>query len=384
MRWFLRSRAVPALFVVALSACAEKPAISPSASATPPAEDVAQRDSLRRDSLARDSARIASLVRDSLVRDSLVRDSLTRDSVARAALVRAAADSAARRDSTAPSDSVRRRRYYAATDTVPWPDLGAPRADALLPRHLIVAFYGNPLSKRMGILGELPPAQMLAKLERTAAEWAEADSTRTVLPALHMIVTVAQGSAGADGKYRLRMSDSLMERVARWAEERGWLFFIDVQIGLSTVEAELPRLVPLLRRPYVHLALDPEFAMRDGSRPGRRIGTMDAREVNHAIDLLSQIVRTENLPPKVLVVHRFTTKMLTNASKIRRDPNVQVVIDMDGFGSPALKRSTWRVVVQKDPVQYTGFKLFYKNDKPMMTPAQVIALFPSPVYIQYQ
>ena len=261
---------------------------------------------------------------------------------------------------------------------------GTPRADALLPRHLIVAFYGNPLSKRMGILGELPPAQMLAKLERTAAEWAAADSTRTVLPALHMIVTVAQGSAGADGKYRLRMSDSLMERVARWAEERGWLFFIDVQIGLSTVEAELPRLVPLLRRPYVHLALDPEFAMRDGSRPGRRIGTMDAREVNHAIDLLSQIVRTENLPPKVLVLHRFTTKMLTNASKIRRDPNVQVVIDMDGFGSPALKRSTWRVVVQKDPVQYTGFKLFYKNDKPMMTPAQVIALYPSPVYIQYQ
>jgi len=378
-----RRRALPAatfLFVAAFAACAEKPAISPSASATPAAEATALRDSLHRDSLARDSVR----------RDSLVRDSLARDSVARAALAKAAADSAARRDSTrascpsCPPDSIPRRRYYAATDTVPWPDLGTPRADALLPRHLIVAFYGNPLSKRMGILGELPPAQMLAKLERTAAEWAEADSTRAVVPALHMIVTVAQASAGADGKYRLRMSDSLMERVARWAEERGWLFFVDVQIGLSTVEAELPRLVPLLRRPYVHLALDPEFAMRDGVRPGRRIGTMDAREVNHAIDLLSEIVRTGNLPPKVLVLHRFTTKMLTNASKIRRDPNVQVVIDMDGFGSPSLKRSTWRVVVQKDPVQYTGFKLFYKNDKPMMTPAQVLALYPSPVYIQYQ
>ena len=32
----------------------------------------------------------------------------------------------------------------------------------------------------------------------------------------------------------------------------------------------------------------------------------------------------------------------------------------------------------------TGFKLFYKNDKPMMTPKQVIELYPSPVYIQYQ
>ena len=225
---------------------------------------------------------------------------------------------------------------------------------------------------------------MLAKLEKTAAEWAAADSTHVVRPALHMIVTVAQAHAGADGKYRLRMSDSLMERVARWAEERGWLFFVDVQPALSSVEAELPRLIPLLKRPYVHLALDPEFAMHNGVRPGRRIGTMDAAQVNHAIDLLSNIVRTEGIPPKILVVHRFTNRMLTNASAIRRDPNVQVVIDMDGFGAPSLKRSTWRIVVQKDPVQYTGFKLFYKNDKPMMTMKQVMELYPSPVYIQYQ
>jgi len=277
-----------------------------------------------------------------------------------------------------------RRRLLGATDTVPWPDLGTPAPGALLPSHRIIAFYGNPLSKRMGVLGELPPAQMLAKLEATAAEWADADSTRTVRPALHMIVTVAQASGGADGKYRLRMTDSVMERVARWAEERGWLFFVDVQPGLSSVEAELPRLIPLLRRPYVHLALDPEFAMRNGTRPGRKIGTMDAAEVNHAVDLLSRIVREEGIPPKILVVHRFTTKMLTNASKIRRDPNVQVVIDMDGFGAPSLKRSTWRIVVQRDPVQYTGFKLFYKNDKPMMTMRQVIELYPSPVYVQYQ
>jgi hypothetical protein len=297
----------------------------------------------------------------------------------------AAPDTVAPDTTTVPAPATPpRKRYLAATDTVPWPELVTPAPGALLPSHLIIAFYGNPLSKRMGILGELPPEQMLAKLEATAAEWAEADSTRTVLPALHMIVTVAQGSAGRDGKYRLRMTDSLMERVAGWAEERGWLFFIDVQPGLSTLEAELPRLIPLLRRPYVHLALDPEFAMRDGARPGRRIGTMDAEEINHAIDLLAGIVKAEGIPPKILVVHRFTQKMLTNASRIRQDPHVQVVVDMDGFGAPSLKRSTWRIVVQRDPVQYTGFKLFYKNDKPMMTMRQVIELFPSPAYIQYQ
>jgi hypothetical protein len=100
--------------------------------------------------------------------------------------------------------------------------------------------------------------------------------------------------------------------------------------------------------------------------------------------MLADIVQRTHVPPKVLVVHRFTEGMLTNAHKIIRDPHVQVVIDMDGFGPPALKRSTWRHVIQRDPVQYTGFKLFYKNDKPMLTPEQVISLFPSPLYIQYQ
>ncbi|HEU4828981.1 MAG TPA: hypothetical protein VFT04_07285 [Gemmatimonadales bacterium] len=333
-------------------------------------------DSLRADSVRLDSIRTDSIRADSIARaDSIRADSVRTDSIARADSIRAA------RASHSARPPVRR---FAATDTVPWPDIPDPAPGALLPTHRIIAFYGNPLSRRMGILGELPPAEMLAKLEQTAAEWAEADSTKDVIPALHMIVTVAQAAPGGDGKYRLRMTDSLMHRVARWAEERGWLFFVDVQVGLSDVRSELPRLLPLLRRPYVHLALDPEFDMYDGIRPGRRIGTMDAADVNYAIGMLADIVRTEGVPPKILVIHRFTEKMLTNAGSIRKDPTVQVVIDMDGFGSPQLKRSTWRAVVQRDPVQYTGFKLFYKNDKPMMTPKQVIELFPSPVYIQYQ
>jgi hypothetical protein len=35
-------------------------------------------------------------------------------------------------------------------------------------------------------------------------------------------------------------------------------------------------------------------------------------------------------------------------------------------------------------VWYTGFKLFYKNDKPMLKPGEVLRLRPAPVYIQYQ
>lgn len=255
---------------------------------------------------------------------------------------------------------------------------------AILPANRIIAYYGTPLSTRMGILGELPPAQMLERLEATAAEWEKADSTRPVVRALHLIVTVAQASAGRDGMYRARHGDQLIAKVAQWAEENGYLMFLDLQVGLSSVEAEIPRLLPWLSKPYVHLGLDPEFAMPRGTVPGRRIGTLDARNINHAIDVLAELVEKYQLPPKVLVVHRFTERMLTNHQNIKVDPRVQVVIHADGFGAPALKKNIYELVVTRRPVQFAGLKIFYKNDKPRMTMAQVLALQPIPLYIQYQ
>ena len=263
---------------------------------------------------------------------------------------------------------------------------------SILPARRIVAFYGNPLSKRMGILGELPPDQMLAKFDKEIAAWQKADPATPVQPALHLIAVVAQGGPGRDGKYRLRMTDSLVETVASWAAKRNALVFLDVQVGHSTVQEELPRLVPFLKRPNVHLGLDPEFSMKqkkgEKSKPGDRIGTMDASDVNYAIGMLADIVKQNNLPPKVLVVHRFTRNMLTNSKQIKLDPRVQVVINMDGWGQPWLKYDSYRAYVEAEPVQFTGFKLFYHNDTkkgdPILTPSEVLLLNPKPHYIQYQ
>jgi len=270
-----------------------------------------------------------------------------------------------------------------------WPTLPVARPDAILPARRIIAFYGTPKSTRMGILGELPPAEMLARLEQVAAQWTAADPGTPAAPALHLIATVAHAAPGQDGKYRIRHGADVIEQVIRWAEPRGWLVFLDIQVGQSSVEAELPRLLPYLARPNVHLALDPEFAMKDGRLPGRYIGTMDAVEVNHAVGVLERLVDSLHLPPKVVVVHRFTVDMLTNARGIRVDPRgrVQVVIDMDGFGTPGGKAAIWRHVILRWPVQYTGLKLFTKsrNDTPMMQPDEVLERFwPAPLYIQYQ
>ncbi len=303
----------------------------------------------------------------------------------------AEADSA----SGAPGDSgAARRKYLAGEDPayargMGWP-VAMPEAlpGSILPRERIVAYYGNPLSTRMGILGELPPEEMLKRLDAEVARWRKADPATRVRPALQLIAVVAQGDAGTSGKYRTRMRDSLIEQVSRWADSRDALVFLDVQVGTGTLREELPRLREFLKRPNFHLAIDPEFSMKDGTPPGRRIGTMDASDVNYAVSLLGQLVDEYDLPPKVLVVHRFTRPMLTHASAIRLDPRVQIVINMDGWGAPWLKRASYRDYIVQEPVQFTGFKLFYHNDTkkgdPLLTPEQVLRLFPRPVYIQYQ
>lgn len=270
-----------------------------------------------------------------------------------------------------------------------WPVAGpAPLPGSILPKRRIVAYYGNPLSKRMGILGEIAPDSMLARLDREVAAWNAADSTTQVKPALHLIAMVAQAAPGPSKLYRLRMTDTMIARVASWAESRNALVFLDVQIGLSTLEAELPAFRKWMERPNFHLGIDPEFAMTKGGLPGKRIGTFDAVHINYAIDWLAKIVEEQKLPPKVLVVHRFTRPMVTNADKIKLDPRVQVVIQMDGWGPPSQKIDSYKSYVWREPVQFTGFKLFYKNDRrgtsTLMTPAEVLKLTPAPLYIQYQ
>ncbi|MBX9929481.1 MAG: hypothetical protein K2X99_11260 [Gemmatimonadaceae bacterium] len=268
-----------------------------------------------------------------------------------------------------------------------WPvRMPTPLPGSLLPANRIIAYYGNLYSKRMGVLGEYPRDEMLRMLDAEVAAWKKADPGTPVVPALHLIAVVAQGSAGADGKYRARMPGWMFDSVFKWAASRNAHVFLDVQVGKSTLQEELPALAKYLERPNVHLGIDPEFSMKNGGLPGKKIGTYDAADVNFASRFLQRIVDEKKLPPKVLVVHRFTKKGLTNYQNITLDPRVQIVIHMDGFGPPYLKRGTFRHWIKSEPVQFVGWKQFYKarNDHPRTTIEQILKLRPRPLYIQYQ
>ncbi len=271
-----------------------------------------------------------------------------------------------------------------------WPVKAAyPEARAILPFKRIVAYYGNLYSKRMGVLGEYPEKEMFQKLDSEVKKWKAADTTMDIQPALHYIAVTAQGSPGKDNKYRARMPFKQIDSVLKMAAKINAIVFLDVQVALSNVQTEIPLLENYLKMPQVHLGIDPEFSMKTGKKPGTVIGTMDATDVNFVSDYLAKLVKANNIPPKILVVHRFTRAMVTNYKKIATRPEVQLVVDMDGWGAQARKLTTYPEFVYKEPVQFTGFKLFYKNDfreknSRIMTPQEVLKLKPQPIYIQYQ
>ncbi|MGB8990518.1 MAG: hypothetical protein WCD80_00525, partial [Desulfobaccales bacterium] len=271
-----------------------------------------------------------------------------------------------------------------------WPVQGPPTLPgSILPQKRIVAYYGNPLSKRMGALGEYPKDEMLRRLRGEVARWEKADPSLPVQPALHLIAVVAQGAPGKAGKYRMIMPDKVVNRVYDWAKEAHAIFFIDIQTGHDNIRTILPRFEWLLKNPDVHLAIDPEFNLINSGRvPGTKIGTYDAADVNYVSGYLQGLVKKYDLPPKVFIVHRFTRKMVTNAKHIVLRPEVQIIMNMDGWGAPWLKRDSYKDYIVAEPVEYTGFKLFYHNDTkkgdPLLTPREVLALTPKPLYIQYQ
>jgi hypothetical protein len=270
-----------------------------------------------------------------------------------------------------------------------YPEMPAFPDGSILPCARIVAYYGNPNSTRMGALGEFPKDDMLNRLRRQVAEWEQADPSTPVVPALHMVAVVAQGEPGTSGHYRSIMRDTTVKMVHDWAREVNGVFFVDIQVGTDDIRNILPRFEWILREPDVHLGVDPEFMMKDGSRPGTRVGTMDAADINYVTDYLARLVREHDLPPKVFILHRFTQRMVTNAAQIQRRPEVHIVNHMDGWGAAWLKRDTWRDMMVREPIQFSGFKIFYKHDQSrdgwaLMTPAEMLRLHPVPLYIQYQ
>ncbi|MEX2446327.1 MAG: hypothetical protein WD734_03220 [Dehalococcoidia bacterium] len=248
----------------------------------------------------------------------------------------------------------------------------------------IVSVYGYPGICFMGELGCHDPQLAATRAEELAVWYADAEDGHRPQPAFHLIVDVAQPLPGADGSYLSRMALDQIEDYVEVARERGLLLFLDLQIGWTDPLEGVQRVGALLEEPFVHLALDPEFATRErGLAPGEAIGTLRAAEVNRAQEYLAAIVQEHHLPPKMLVLHQFTPDMLPDKQDFEDYPEVDVTVDMDGYGGGPAKISGYEAYARVG-TEFSAFKLFFEWDTPLLTPEEVLALPHPPDYIIYQ
>jgi hypothetical protein len=252
----------------------------------------------------------------------------------------------------------------------------------IFPDRRVVAFYGNPRDRELGELGIGTPRQAAARLVRQARPYAR--RTRPVLPVLELISTVATAAPGPDGMYRDHASDAMIRRYLRAARRIGGLLVLDIQPGRATFGPEVERLARWLREPDVGLALDSEWHVGPGDVPGKVIGNVDAEVVNATAAYLARMVKENDLPEKLLLVHRFTFDMISRDDRLRPYPGVATVVNVDGFGSQVVKVAKYKAFAARTPTLRRGFKLFYKEDAGLMRPREVLAMRPRPDVVVYE
>lgn len=263
---------------------------------------------------------------------------------------------------------------------------GTPTKASLPPASRVVAFTGAPQADELGILGTMPFEQAADRLDRQSVPYDR--KTRPVARAFDLIATIADAHPGPAGKYRTRQTSKVIARYLRAARRHDAALILDVQPGTSNFVDELRPLERWLKEPDVHLALDPEWRMRPGVQPGTEIGWVSAGEVTATLARVARIIRANDLPPKLVLVHRFTDGMIRDLATVEVPKEIVGVISIDGVGTKPLKESTYDRIAPTLPKPWLpGFKLFYKEDAEaggLMSGKQVMALKPRPHVVLYE
>jgi len=255
----------------------------------------------------------------------------------------------------------------------------------ILANNQVLAFYGHPFSKRMGILGEYSKEDLARLLKGYAKLYDQANGSLGVVPAFYLIY----GTCWPGGEIGY-LKDSVVKDYIEYAASQNMIVFVDHQIGKYPVEEAVRRLLPYLKYPNVHIALDPEWRT---TAPMQEIGYITAEEVNRAESMIAEYMDREGIPGvKMLVVHQFKPSMIQGRERVRADnERVLLIHTADGFGPPALKKNTYALNALANNMPLKGFKLFFKTtvpgagyDIPLLTPPEVLALTPRPVLIIYQ
>ena len=261
-----------------------------------------------------------------------------------------------------------------------------PRGGTMLFPHYRLVGYSGGAAKSFGRLGIGDLQGRMDEIEKLGKKYAT--DGREPQPVMELITTVVQASPGKDGKYRTRMSDAEIARYLQVARRNKALLLLNIQPGRADFLTEVQALSRWLAEPDVGVALDPEWAVGPGQRPGHVFGHTSAAELNQVSLWLSQFVAQHQLPQKAFVVHQLASRIISDVPGLRVRGNLAFVLSVDGIGSRKAKEETWRKLVKPLPAGvHAGFKLFFEEDREhgaLMTPPQVLRLRPRPEYVLYE
>jgi hypothetical protein len=297
-------------------------------------------------------------------------------------------------DTAAPPvpDAETRAANASVATSIPAPAVAAAKAElprggrAIFPEHRLVGFCGTPGAPALGELqGNLV---VKAKAMATYAD-KYAGTGRKVLPVVELIAVVVQAGAGADGKHRRRVPDSVVDEYLRIARDAKGLLLLNVQPGQSDFLSEVKHFERYLREPDVGVALDPEWAMNPGQRPGRVYGQTTGAAINGVAEYLSKVIAEGDLPEKALVFHQVNRYVVKDETALGTFAGVSLVKSVDGLGPKWSKIETYnKLMTNMSPRVHAGFKLFFDEDRRnggmLMTPKEVMALKPVPEYVMYE
>lgn len=273
-----------------------------------------------------------------------------------------------------------------AQTTEEFPSEGVRINEGLLPDYRLIMYYGFPQVPQMGILGEHEPEELLGLLQNQMAEYQAVINDRPWKMGIELIASVAQRDPGPDGKYVADTDGKWLDLYTEFTAANDMYLLLDVQCGLKTPFEDYVGLERWLANDHVHLAIDPEFHVLPGEVPGLELGSIDAADIKTAQEWLLGLSNKYKTSRKMLLVHQFNVYSISNKDQVKPMNGVDLVLNMDGFGTPEMKLDTWSVIIQQQPIEYNGIKIFYNddNDYPKMSPADVMALTPTPDVINYQ
>ena len=255
----------------------------------------------------------------------------------------------------------------------------------LFPGNRMVAIYGTPGVPALGVLGEQSMEASIARAKDLVTNY-QGFSKEKILPTMEIITTVAAGTPTENGDYSQEVDMQTLKPWVEAAQAAGVYIVLDLQPGRTDFLTQAKQYEDLLRYPNVGLALDPEWRLAPNQVPLVQIGSVSIQEVNATANWLAEITRQQKLPQKLLLLHQFRLSMIADREQLdTTHKELAYVIQMDGQGAQNVKQDTWRTITANAPANVRfGWKNFYHQDSPVLSPEETMALDPKPWYVSYQ